>query len=46
MIARAITIVAPIVNEWPAPWPICIILFFTFLGIIVCSTFPNEQEFI
>lgn len=46
MIARSITIVAPIVNEWPAPIPLFILLGFSVLGIITSLTFPNETEFV
>jgi len=46
MIARSITIVAPIVNEWPAPLPLVIILGFSIIGIITAMTFPSEAEFI
>ena len=46
MIARSITIVAPIVNEWPAPIPLFILLGFSVLGMITSLTFPNENEFV
>lgn len=45
MIARSITIVAPIVNEWPAPIPLFILLGFSVIGMITSLTFPNENEF-
>jgi hypothetical protein len=45
MIARSITIVAPIVNEWTAPFPIIIMLFFLFIGLCTSYSFPNEGEF-
>ena len=44
MIARSITIVAPIVNEWQAPLPIVVMLGFSILGIIVAATFPSEES--
>ena len=46
MIARSITIVAPIVNEWAAPLPIVVILGFSVIGIFTSLTFPEEHEFI
>jgi hypothetical protein len=46
MIARSVTIVAPIVNEWGAPLPIIVIFAFSFLGILTSFTFPEEHEFI
>jgi hypothetical protein len=46
MIARSITIVAPIVNEWAAPMPIMVILAFSVIGILTSYTFPKEHEFI
>lgn len=45
MIARSITIIAPIVNEWPAPLPIVAIFVFTIIGILTSFTFPHEDEF-
>lgn len=45
MIARSVTIVAPIVNEWSAPYPILAILFFAIVGIFTSLTFPKEDEF-
>jgi len=45
MIARSITIVAPIVNEWPAPYPIVVMLLFSILGIVTTYFFPKEDEF-
>ena len=44
MIARSVTILAPIVNEWAAPIPIIVILGFSILGMITSLTFPSEQE--
>lgn len=44
MIARSITIVAPIVNEWAAPMPIVVMLAFSFIGIAVSFTFPSEES--
>lgn len=46
MIARSVTIVAPIVNEWPAPLPIVVIAGFSIIGILTSLTFPEEHEFI
>lgn len=46
MIARSITIVAPIVNEWPAPIPIIILLGFSIIGMICSFFFPAECEFV
>jgi len=46
MIARSITIIAPIVNEWPAPLPIFAILFFSILAIFVTFFLPREDEFV
>lgn len=45
MIARSVTIVAPICNEWPAPLPIVLMLAFSTLGLLTSITFPNEDEF-
>jgi len=45
MIARSITIVAPIVNEWPAPIPIIIMIGFSIVGLLTSLTFPDESEF-
>tara|TARA_B110000285_G_scaffold231794_1_gene301291 strand:+ start:1501 stop:1815 length:315 start_codon:yes stop_codon:yes gene_type:complete len=45
MIARSITIVAPIVNEWAAPWPIMVLFAFSFIGYLTSFTFPKEDEF-
>ena len=45
MIARSVTIVAPIVNEWAAPWPIVILFCFALLGYFTSFTFPMEGEF-
>lgn len=41
MIARSITIMAPIVNEWPAPWPILSIFFFSIVGLLMTFSFPS-----
>ena len=46
MIARSITIVAPIVNEWSAPIPIVIMFGFSIIGILTSLTFPDESEFV
>lgn len=35
---------APIVNEWPAPIPIVLILGFSIMGLITGLTFPTEKE--
>ena len=45
MIARSITIVAPIVNEWQAPYPIIVMLCFSVLGMFTSFFFPDETEF-
>jgi hypothetical protein len=45
MIARSITIVAPIVNEWPSPFPVVVMFFFTIIGLLTALTFPKENEF-
>lgn len=45
MIARSITIVAPIVNEWQAPLPILIMLFLLFSGLLTSYSFPQDDEF-
>lgn len=44
MVARSVTIMAPIVNEWAAPLPILVILIFSLIGIATSLTFPTEQE--
>lgn len=44
MIARSITIMAPIVNEWPAPWPIISIFIFSIIGILTSLTFPGDYD--
>ena len=46
MIARSITIVAPIVNEWSAPLPIVVMFCFSIIGLLTSVTFPNEKEFV
>lgn len=45
MIARSVTIVAPIVNEWPAPLPIVALLAFSVVGLATSFLFPHEDEF-
>ena len=45
MIARSITIVAPIVNEWSSPFPILIMLVLLVAGLLTSYSFPNENEF-
>lgn len=45
MIARSITIVAPIINEWEAPWPIVVLMVFSIAGMLTSLTFPKEDEF-
>jgi len=45
MIARSVTIVAPIVNEWASPLPILAMLFFTVIGTLTSLSFPQEDEF-
>ena len=42
MIARSVTIVAPIVNEWQAPKPLLVMFGFTLIALITSVTFPNE----
>jgi len=42
MIARSVTIVAPIVNEWPAPYPVLILMAFSIVGVLTSLTFPDE----
>ena len=44
MIARSVTIVAPIVNEWDVPYPILIMLGFTIIGLVTTFFFPHEEE--
>jgi len=44
MIARSITIVAPIINEWTAPYPIIVMLVFNILGFITSTQFPNTDD--
>lgn len=44
LIARSVTIVAPIVNEWPVPTPIVIMLAFSVLGLLGSLTFPSDEE--
>ena len=43
MIARSVTIFAPIVNEWQAPLPILIMLVFSCIGMLTSFTFPDQQ---
>jgi hypothetical protein len=45
MIARSITIVAPIVNEWASPFPILIMIAFLIAGLLTSYSFPNDNEF-
>ena len=45
MIARSITIVAPIVNEWPSPFPVVVMFIFIIIGLLTAMTFPKENEF-
>lgn len=45
MIARSITIVAPIVNEWAAPLPIVIMIVLLIAGLLTSYSFPNQNEF-
>ena len=44
MIARSITILAPIVNEWQTPIPIVIMLLFSVIGVFTSLTFPSEDQ--
>ena len=46
MIARSVTIVAPIVNEWSAPTPIIVMFAFSIIGLVTSLTFPDESEFV
>ena len=46
MIARSITIVAPIVNEWQAPFPIVVMVIFSLIGLFTGMTFPDQDEFV
>lgn len=46
MIARSITIMAPIVNEWAAPIPIVVILVLSILGMATSTTFPSIHDVI
>jgi hypothetical protein len=41
MVARSVTIVAPIVNEWDPPYPIFMMLGFSILGFITSYTFND-----
>ena len=45
MIARSVTIFAPICNEWPAPFPILLMLGWGVVGLLTSVTFPDEDEF-
>jgi hypothetical protein len=44
MIARSVTIIAPIVNEWEAPYPILTMLGFSIIGMITACTFNDIKE--
>ena len=44
MVARSVTIVAPIVNEWDPPYPILMMLGFSILGFITSYTFEDIME--
>lgn len=44
MVARSVTIVAPIVNEWDPPYPILMMLGFSILGFITSCTFEDIRE--
>jgi len=44
MIARSVTILAPIVNEWAAPIPIAVILVLSIIGLATSTTFPRVDE--
>jgi hypothetical protein len=44
MVARSVTIVAPIVNEWDPPYPIFMMLGFSILGFVTSCTFENIKE--
>lgn len=44
MVARSVTIVAPIVNEWDPPYPIFMMLGFSILGFITSYTFNDIKE--
>ena len=44
MIARSITILAPIVNEWAAPIPIIVIFVLSVIGFATSTTFPSMEE--
>ena len=46
MVARLITVFAPVCNEWPAPLPILLILGFSILGLVTSTTFPSDNEFV
>jgi len=45
MIARSITIVAPIINEWSSPFPMVIMMVLLVAGLLTSYSFPNENEF-
>ena len=44
MIARSVTIVAPIVNEWDPPYPILVMSVFSVIGLITSYTFDDINE--
>lgn len=44
MVARSVTIVAPIVNEWDPPYPILMMLGFSIFGFITSWTFNDIKE--
>ena len=41
MIARSVTILAPIVNEWAVPYPLVIMAVFSAVGVCTSLTFPG-----
>lgn len=44
MIARSVTIVAPIVNEWDPPFPILMMTGFSIIGLITSYTFDDISD--
>jgi len=44
MVARSVTIVAPIVNEWDPPYPILMMLGFSIFGFITSYTFEDIYD--
>jgi len=44
MVARSVTIVAPIVNEWDPPYPIFMMLGFSIIGFVTSCTFNDIRE--